>query len=357
MDQIYIPKNRIGLENGSYVIVKPITLKQKLKKTKPYFYDIQSIEPSKLKIIIELFETINALVDNENIIVIGSFLEKGFHFNDIDLILITDESYDIQKMLEDKFKTKIHVLVMSNEEFIKGLSSDPLYQVMISKCIARKRFVYKIKKEINYKLLDLHLLKSKLLFDNFDILTGNEKYALTRNMIAIYLFLKNKKLSKKIVDNEIKKNLDTDTEKIKQNLMNKHIFLKKYKKMYEKTFDVIMKGIKDKMTNRNKLIELFISNLANVVVHNILEKAIALEEIAEKYRKETLNSFTIAKRYREKINPVNSNLSDKDGDYIQSKITMKVRAELKNRIERGYTNIHLDLIDSEVEKMLREMKV
>ena len=72
------------------------------------------------------------------------------------------------------------------------------------------------------------------------------------------------------------------------------------------------------MGNRNKLIELFVSNLTNAVVHDILEKAITIEEIANRYRKEIINSFEIAKRYREKINPVNSNLPDKDKEYIKN---------------------------------------
>ena len=37
--------------------------------------------------------------------------------------------------------------------------------------------------------------------------------------------------------------------------------------------------------NRNKLIEAFISNLTNGVVHEILEKAIEKEEISERYIK------------------------------------------------------------------------
>ena len=251
MDQIYIPKNRIGLENGSYVVIRPATSQPELKKEKkPYFYNIPSIEPTKLKIINELFSIIDRLIENENIIITGSFLEKGFHFNDIDIIIITDKKYDIQKILEDTFKTKIHVLIMSNEALMKGLSSDPLYQMMISSCISKKRFVYKIKNEIDYKILDVHLLKSKLLLDNFDILTGKEKYDLTRNMIAISLFLTNKKLSKKIVDNEIKKTLGIDAERIKQNLIEKAVFLKKYKKMYDKTFEMIIDGIK-KVKDKN----------------------------------------------------------------------------------------------------------
>ena len=41
--------------------------------------------------------------------------------------------------------------------------------------------------------------------------------------------------------------------------------------------------------NRNKLVELFISNISNTVTHRILESAINQEEIANWYRKEVIN--------------------------------------------------------------------
>ena len=53
--------------------------------------------------------------------------------------------------------------------------------------------------------------------------------------------------------------------------------------------------------NRNKLIELFLGNVSNAVVHEILQKAIEKEQIADKYRKELKNSFELAKKYREKL--------------------------------------------------------
>ena len=67
----------------------------------------------------------------------------------------------------------------------------------------KKRFVYKIKHKIDYKILDLHLLKSKLLIDNFDLLSGDEKYYLVRNLISISLYLQKKIVDKNRVDKEI----------------------------------------------------------------------------------------------------------------------------------------------------------
>lgn len=109
--------------------------------------------------------------------------------------------------------------------------------------------------------------------------------------------------------------------------------------------------------NRNKLIDKFISNLANAVLHELLEKAIDKTEIAEKYNKEILNSWTIAKNYREKINPVNLPLPERDIQEIQEKIINKVKNELLLRISRGYKNLDLSLVEDFVIKALRNMGV
>ena len=109
--------------------------------------------------------------------------------------------------------------------------------------------------------------------------------------------------------------------------------------------------------NRNKLIDLLIGNLANAAVHKILQEAIEDEILRKYYDKELLNSIEIAKKYREKINPVNKALKEKDIEHIKNKVIHKVNSELKLRIAKGYRNINLDLIGAIVDNMLTEMKV
>ena len=111
------------------------------------------------------------------------------------------------------------------------------------------------------------------------------------------------------------------------------------------------------MINRNKLIEKFIGNLSNAIIHKILEKAINNKEIASKYEKELTTSFEIAKKYRGKINPVNTKLPDKDIEYIKKKIITKVKNELLLRINKGYEHINLDLIEEQIDKNLKDMSV
>ncbi len=109
--------------------------------------------------------------------------------------------------------------------------------------------------------------------------------------------------------------------------------------------------------NRNKLIELFIGNISNAIVHEILERAVSREIIADRYRKELITSFEVAKKYRGKINPLNGPLPDKDVEYIRTKILNKARAELMTRISKGYKNIELILVEELVDRALKNTDI
>ena len=246
MDQVYIPKSRIGFSIGDYVIIKPLMIKKFIEK--PYLYNIKHLEPIKLDLINQIMGIIDTTVNYENIIITGSFLDQGFNFNDIDILLISEDKLSeihIKRTIENSIKIKTHLIILNNKTLMRGLSTDPLYQMMLSKCIAKKRFIYRVKYKIDYKLLDLQLLKSKILIDNFDFLNGDEKYYLIKNMIAIFLFLQHKKIDKEQVDKKITKIFDLkDIKEIKQNTLDKDIFLKKYKVIYKKIFNEIMNGVK-----------------------------------------------------------------------------------------------------------------
>ena len=254
MDQVYLPKNRHGFSVGTYVAITP--LREPAETERPSFYNV-SLEPLKVKIIQEIFSLIEKQSNTyENIIITGSFLDKGFCFNDIDILLISEEKEEvsqIMKEIEEHFGIKPQILVLSNKELLKGLSTDPLYEMMLSSCVAKKRFIYKAQKEVHYKQLDLQLLKSKTLFDNFDLFDGNEKWYLVRNLICVALFLKNKKINKANVETGVHNSLTTDIDRIKKNMLSKAAFLKKYKSLYQKTFmqilDAIKHGTKQKQTS------------------------------------------------------------------------------------------------------------
>lgn len=246
MDQIYIPKNRPGMGIGSYVLIQPLETKQ--QPPNYHFYHVSVLEPLKL----QLMHQIVALIDKfapsyDNLLFVGSFLEPGFSFHDIDVLLLTENKIPVQLIQQHAFKElhlQIDLLVLAPKTLLHGLATDPLYQMMLSKCVAKKRFLYHAKQKIDYKILDLHLLQSKALLLNFDALTGNQKYALTRNMLAIYLFLQSKKITKE----QINKSICTlfhlkDIQQLKDNLLDKKKFLAVYKKIYDRLFKTILRGI------------------------------------------------------------------------------------------------------------------
>ena len=107
--------------------------------------------------------------------------------------------------------------------------------------------------------------------------------------------------------------------------------------------------------NRKKLIDLFIGNISNAILHRILEKAVEDDVIRKYYDKEFLISFEIAKKYREKINPVDG--KPQESSEIKDRIIKKVSNELRMRISKGYQNIDLSLAEPTADKFLSELKV
>ena len=95
--------------------------------------------------------------------------------------------------------------------------------------------------------MDLNLLKSELLIKNFDTLKIEDKLDLLRNLIGINLFITKKQIiSKGEVYKKIKEIFgDSIIDDLKNNLINKKEFVKKYKMVYGKTFNLILKNIKN----------------------------------------------------------------------------------------------------------------
>ena len=65
----------------------------------------------------------------------------------------------------------------------------------------------------------------------------------------------------------------------------------------------------------------------------------------------------MAKKYREKINPISKPLPEKDIDYIKSKIINRVKSELNLRISKGYKNIDLSITEELVLKALSKLNI
>ncbi len=109
--------------------------------------------------------------------------------------------------------------------------------------------------------------------------------------------------------------------------------------------------------NRNKLLDLFIGNLANAILHDMLERAIQDAMIAQRYKKESVTSLALATAYRTKINPSTSPLPSEDTAYIKKKLHNKILRELNIRIAKGYHDIDLSLIDALIDEKLRDLNI
>lgn len=109
--------------------------------------------------------------------------------------------------------------------------------------------------------------------------------------------------------------------------------------------------------NKNLLIQLFVGNIYNAIVHKILEKAIDKEEIKEKYNKELKSSFAKAEIYRTKINPVDSTFPANDAEEIRKMIINRVNRELRNRELRGYKNIDFSLVEILVDDYFKKLNI
>lgn len=245
MDQIYLPRQREGFPVGSFVEISPVIPVQKVESLA--FYNTQNIEPIKLHMIKEMFRIIEEHNNVENVIVAGSFFNEGFHFNDIDVIVISDKDIDqkmIQARLEETLGGKFQVVELSKKEFQDALLQEPMMDCMVQKCVSRESFVVPSTKQMNWKSLDLSLLSSELLIENFPFLSTNERYKQVRNLIAIYNFIENKRMSS--VDDSIDALFGKGISvALRNGTLELKDFRKKYKQVYQKLQKIIFAGFKD----------------------------------------------------------------------------------------------------------------
>jgi len=108
--------------------------------------------------------------------------------------------------------------------------------------------------------------------------------------------------------------------------------------------------------NRPDLIKRFVGIASNTITHKILVKTELEDNIREHYEVEIERDIDIALKYRNKINPIESLLPEKDAQDIRDKILLKVKSELLKRKDKGY-NIDFSLVDEEVDRFLKENKI
>lgn len=108
--------------------------------------------------------------------------------------------------------------------------------------------------------------------------------------------------------------------------------------------------------NKPDLIKKFIGVASNVITHKVLIKAELEEDLRNYYTKEIERDIDIALEYRNKINPANRLLPQKDSKEIKESIMSKVKAELLKRVDKGY-KVDISKIDEEIDNFLKENNV
>ena len=242
-NQIYIPKDM-----GNRVEVGDLVQVRLLEKHKELYYKNQKRLPDfKEYLIKKVFSELQKFNEIKAIFVVGSFLYETI-YNDIDIIIITDEEKkvsekNIENLLIKNFNQKFHVLLFNEEKLKSMIEKDPITRVMLNNYISNKKidFDYKNKidkKHIKFLLMmpeDLLELKmpSKIIYDNL------------RRLIAIEEFLRNKDLEREDLLNQIKKKIDIRLlDKIKNN-----------EEVNNEEMNILKEFIKKKIKNIKKMIK------------------------------------------------------------------------------------------------------
>lgn len=246
MNQIYIPKEKIGFNAGAYVVIKPIATSEITGRL--FSYGSLHLSSLKTKIAEQIFRIILRVAEVENIFIVGSFLEEGYNFNDIDIIIIAGKR-DIDKNkisaeIEEDIGVQAHLIVCDYPTLARGINSDPLFELMMSRYISIKRWITKKIRTFDYKKLDLQLFKSRALDKNFDYLTGKQKYDFIRNLIALKLFIEGERLTYHNLDNEVKKSFSIKKGEILNNMIaDRKALIKIYNSIFKSLEKTILKGI------------------------------------------------------------------------------------------------------------------
>ena len=207
------------------------------------------LESLKREIVKSVFKIADRYGYYDNIIITGFFLDEGFNFEDIDIIIINPKNIEKDKLknsIEENTGIKPHLILIDSESFNKGIKRDPLFRLMIDRYVSAKRAIFRKDREINYKLLDIYLLKNKNLIEGYDLFSIKQRKKLLRDFISIKLFSENKEVTIKNIEKEINRLFGKD---IIESLFyygnneEKHKFIAKLKKEFNKLEKYILKNV------------------------------------------------------------------------------------------------------------------
>lgn len=246
-NQIYLQKNEgIGFEPGKSVVISPLEAII-VKEPSIFEYNVK-LESLKREIVKTIFKIAESHGHYDNIIITGSFLDEGFNFEDIDIIIVNPQNLEKEK-LKDSIEQSIgiipHLILIDSESLNRGIRRDPLFRLMIDRCVSAKRAIFRKEREFNYKLLDIYLLRNKNLIGGYDLFSIRQRKKLLRDFISIKLFSENKEVTIKSIEKETNRLFGKGVIEslfYYGNNEEKHKFIAKLKKEFNKLENHILKN-------------------------------------------------------------------------------------------------------------------
>lgn len=236
-NQIYLKKNEgIGFEPYQEVLITPL---QDVIRSEPtvFQYNIK-LDTIKKEIVKSIFKIIIDNITSGNILITGSFLNKGFNFNDIDILIIDGKKVNkgiLKRKIIESIGIRPHIIEISMKNLIIGINRDPLFLLMVDRYVSNQRLIFKKKRDINYRLLDAYLVRCKNLVDGFDAYSIEQRKKILRDFISIKLFVEKKELTLKNIELEVNKIFGRKTMDKMINFGDKYAelkFIKKFKRYY-----------------------------------------------------------------------------------------------------------------------------
>jgi len=246
-NQIYVPKQMENVfEVGDIVEVKIIEKNFKLHYSK----SLKQLTPFKVNIIKKIFSSLNMFKEITQIFVIGSFLTKNIDYNDVDILVILNDQFTDEKVLEKNiydtleknFQLKYHIIMIKENNLLNLSKKCPLTRSMLYYFISNKN--YELTQE---KIYDNNHLKYLLMMPE-DILEINVNSRVMfdnlRRLVTIEKFLDNASLNPL--------NIDKDTEKVLGNFLSQ--YLRNNEQIDDKLKSKVRDIIKLKLINiKNKM--------------------------------------------------------------------------------------------------------
>ncbi len=236
-NQIYVPLDYSNeFEVGDFVEVKL------LKKQIKIFYSesMEKLNEFKEKLIKDIFNFLKKYHEIEQVYIFGSFLSKREDYNDIDVLIISENEKldnEIYEELVEKFNLKFHVITISMDKLEVQIKIDPMFRNIIYTSVSNKEIINLPQRKVDKNHIQFFLMYPE---DSIKVnLESSSYYNAIRKVFVIECFLRKKEISSEDMKKEIISKLNPD---IYKKIINNEILRKE-------ELDKIKKVISNKLRN------------------------------------------------------------------------------------------------------------